>query len=204
MRLPLRRAAMSGVALVAALGASGTSASAAGSGVWTVGPGGSYTAHASSPAFTFPAATFVCTSSTASGSFATTDADGVAAGTFTPTSFSVCSVGGIPFTYTAGPTPWKVNLLQRNAANPSRIDVSISGVTLKWSATGCNVTWTGTAYGQYDNGTGQLLIGPTGVAASQLVAGPGTSCLGLVKPGDVLTIKAAYALTPKQTITPPA
>ncbi|MYT70875.1 MULTISPECIES: hypothetical protein [unclassified Streptomyces] len=128
----------------------------------------------------------------------------MAAGTFMPKSFSTCVVAGIPFTYTVGPTPWKINLLQRNAASPSKIDVSISGVALNWSGTGCNVSWAGTAYGQYDNSTGKLSIGQGGVPASQVVAQPGVSCLGLMQPGDALTIKATYTLNPKQTITPPA
>ncbi|MFI7384979.1 hypothetical protein [Streptomyces sp. NPDC049813] len=195
---------MSGVALVAALGVSGTSASATGSGVWTVSPGGNYTGAGANPVFAWNSMVFNCTSSTVTGSLAAMDADGLAAGTLAPKSYTGCAIAGIPFTYSAGPTPWKVNLLQRNAADPSKIDLSISGVTFNWSATGCHATWTGTVYGQYDNTTGRLSTGLNGAPAGRLVAGAGASCLGLVTPGDVLTIKATYTLTPRQTITPPA
>ncbi|MER5945318.1 hypothetical protein ABT127_04590 [Streptomyces sp. NPDC001904] len=119
-------------------------------------------------------------------------------------SFSNCSVAGIPFAMTVGAAPWKVNLLQRNAANPAVIDVSISGITLNWSATGCAVKWTGTLYGQYDNTTGKLGIGLNGAPGSQVVAGADTRCLGLFGPGATLNVVATYTLTPKQTITPPA
>ncbi|MGY0023664.1 hypothetical protein [Streptomyces sp. cg35] len=82
--------------------------------------------------------------------------------------------------------------------------MSISGITLNWSATGCAVKWTGTLYGQYDNATGKLTTGLNGVPAGQVVAGASASCLGLVKPGDALTVKSTYTLSPKQVITPPA
>ncbi|MFE6893726.1 hypothetical protein [Streptomyces sp. NPDC057694] len=203
MRLLLRRAVMGGVAFVAALGVSATSASATGSGVWTVSPGGNYTGTGTNPLFTWGSTTFNCGSSSVSGYLSPTDADGLAAGTFLP-AYASCNIAGIPFTYSSGPTPWKINFLQRNAANPSRVDLSITGVTLNWSATGCHVSWSGTLYGQYDNATGQLSTGLNGAPAGQVVAGAGASCLGLVVTGDVLTIKATYTLTPKQTITPPA
>ncbi|MFJ8824803.1 hypothetical protein ACIREE_23845 [Streptomyces sp. NPDC102467] len=92
----------------------------------------------------------------------------------------------------------------RNVANPSKVDVSVSGIEFNWSATGCTTKWTGTLYGQYDNATGRLSTGLDGVPASQLVAGPGVSCLGLFHSGDTLDIKATYTLAPKQQITPPA
>ncbi|MEV1018936.1 hypothetical protein [Streptomyces sp. NPDC050264] len=205
MRLPLRRAVMGGLALVAALGASVTSASATGSGVWTVGPGGSYAGDTVTPypLFRVGSASISCATSHISGSLATSDADGLAAGTVAPT-YSNCRVAGIPFSFTSGTAPWKINLLRRNAVNPAVIDVSISGITLNWSATGCAVKWTGTLYGQYDNATGKLSSSPDGVPASQLVAGADAYCLGLLKPGSTLDIKANYTLTPKQQITPPA
>lgn len=203
MRLSLRRAAVGGLGLVAALGMSVTSASATGSGVWTVSPGGQYSGTAVKPRFEGNPLIFACASSTVSGSLATSDSDGLAAGTFVP-SYSGCDIGGIPFTYSSGPTPWKINLLQRNAADPSKVDVSISGVTLNWSAQICHVSWTGTLYGQYDNATGQLSTGLNGAPAGQVVAGAGATCLGMAKAGDVLTIKATYTLSPKQVITPPA
>ncbi|WP_353942325.1 hypothetical protein ABII15_12180 [Streptomyces sp. HUAS MG91] len=204
MRLLLRRAAMSGVALVAVLGVSGTSASATASGTWTVSPAGSYIGNAGTTTLGGGTLTVSCASSRITGSLLASDADGLAAGTLMPSMFSACTASGGAFSISVGPTPWKVNLLQRNASNPSRIDVSISGVTLGMSGTGCSVTGTGTLYGQYDNTTGQLLIGPTTAPASQVLAGAGSSCLGRVNPGDALSLKATYTLTPKQTITPPA
>ncbi|MFD8570077.1 hypothetical protein [Streptomyces sp. NPDC059639] len=144
-----------------------------------------------------------CAATHISGSLAATDADGLSAGTFAPT-YSTCTVAGIPFSFTAGAAPWKINYLGRNATNPSVVDVSISGVTLNWSATGCAAQWTGTLYGQYDNATGKLSTSPDGVHASQLVAAAGSYCLGLFTPGATLDLWSTYTLTPKQTITPPA
>ncbi|MFI0236409.1 hypothetical protein [Streptomyces sp. NPDC016845] len=199
----LRRAVTGGLALFAALGMSVTSASAAGSGVWTVSPGGAYTGDAAKPAFKTGAFVLTCGAGHISGSFAASDPDGLAAGTLVP-SYSTCSVAGIPFGLTASSAPWKINLLRRNAAGPSVIDVSISGIEFNWSATGCNAKFTGTVYGQYDNATGRLSTGLDGAPPSRLVAGPGAVCLGLFTAGDTLDIKAAYTLTPKQLITPPA
>lgn len=189
------------LALCAGMGLAVTPASgAAQTTAWRVDPGGAFAGQATTVVFSLRRVRWPCATSTADGTLAASDGDGLAAGTV-DVMYSNCRLAGIVLDFKAVGT-WKVDLLQKNSAHSSWVDVAVSGIDLKWAGPGCAVEFKGTQYGHYDNDTGRLVLGSADDPASKLISLPGSSCLGLVSPDEVATMQATYSLTPAQKITP--
>lgn len=115
------------------------------------------------------------------GTLLATDSDGLGIGDINTITFNTCDVAGIAFTVTMKTSPWKIDALSVDSANPNRVKANVSSISAHVSGIGCSADFTGTVHGYYDNSTGDLVIDGTG---NELVAS-NASCLGLITNGDV-------------------
>ncbi|MEV0090810.1 hypothetical protein [Streptomyces sp. NPDC050738] len=198
MRKMALRVAVTTAAMGAALGLTVASASATTQGAWTVSPGGSFTAHAVNPTLDVPSAQLICDSADATGSIATSDADGINIGSIGNIAFNTCSVGGLDFDVTMTATPWNLSVTGVNSGNANWVDGRVSGISAHIEGPLCTADFAGTVYGHYENDTHALVIDGTGV---DLVAS-NADCLGLISDDDVAQFNASFAVSPGMTITP--
>jgi hypothetical protein len=190
-----KNALIASAALTAALGMTVTSASATSLATWTVTPGGAFTAVATNPTLTVPAAALECASSHAGGSLATGVGNpGANIGTITSLTFEDCSVIGIPFDVTTGSFPWSLNV-DGVSSVPNAVDGSITGVDASISGSGCTADFAGSVTGHYKNDTKQLVINSGTLVASN------ADCLGLINDGDEALYEAVYEVSGGHTIT---
>ncbi|WP_224756149.1 hypothetical protein [Streptomyces sp. col6] len=195
-----RRAAIIATAASAALGMAATSASAGATASWSATPNGAYTASATSPTLTVPAATLTCASSSVTaGNVAATSATGANMATIGTIGFTSCSVGGISFTVSMTATPWTINVTGVDPANANRVKGNVTGISAHISGFGCAADFKGKAYGYYDNSTGRLVIDGSGTELKASNA----NCLGLINNGDVASFKASYLVKVTSTGTSP-
>ncbi|MFI6725851.1 hypothetical protein NRF20_07775 [Streptomyces sp. R-74717] len=194
-----RRAAVVTAALGAAIGMTVSSASAGAASSWSVTPSGAFTAHADGPTLDVPLASLFCDSSDAGGTLLASDSDGLGIGDINTIKFNTCDVAGISFTVTMKASPWKIDALSVDSANPNRVKGNVSSISAHVSGVGCSADFTGTVHGYYDNSAGDLVIDGTG---NNLVAS-NASCLGLITNGDVASFNASYHVTMTSTGTSP-
>lgn len=196
--------------LVAALSIPG----AAAAGTWTIQPGGSIKAKASSGQITITDRTtgtrLKCLASTASGTLNSgSGLPGTDVGSLSAVSFGDCYGGGGGPTFVPKPAglPWHVNLSSYNAAaGVARGMISHLAITVGktcsfvidgTSATGSN----GRVPFRYTDSTGRLQVLTRYGNLHIYDVTPG--CLGLVISGDPARLGADFAVTPKQAITSP-
>jgi len=101
--------------------------------------------------------------------------------------------------------PWHLSLSSYNAKTGAAAG-TISGIKITWAGPACTAVIDGAGGSdgvvkvRYSNSTGRLKLLTSG---GNLHFGKVTGCAGLVNTGDLVTISAAYPLTPKQRITSP-
>ncbi|GAA1360897.1 hypothetical protein [Streptomyces beijiangensis] len=200
MREFARRAALVTGVLGAAIGLTTTTASATATLSWHVAPSGPFTAHAVYPTLTVPAATFPCVSSdVTAGTLAATSATGNGIGNINNIKFTTCKIGATDFAMTMKVTPWKIDVAAINVTNPQWVDGKISSVSAHIKGSACDVDLTGTIPVHYENDTGNLVLPGTGTT---LIASS-ASCYNLIKNGDVVKLKATYAVSTHPSVTTP-
>ncbi|WP_353942326.1 hypothetical protein ABII15_12190 [Streptomyces sp. HUAS MG91] len=198
MRRFTRNTAIAAASLGAALGLSVSSASATSLATFTVTGGGAYTATATNPTLSVPAATLQCATSTANGNVPNgTGLSGTPIGTITGISFGGCTVAGIPFTVTASALPWNINVTSMTGTNQA--NGTITGISATITGTGCNAKFAGSVTGNYTNNNHTLHVTGGGTLAAQA----GASCLGLIKAGDKANFIGNYVLNTSPVISSP-
>ncbi|MGW2277946.1 hypothetical protein [Streptomyces sp. NPDC001770] len=186
-----RRAAVVLAAGGAALGMTVSSASAGVQAPWTVTPSGAYSATASGPTLSVPAASLFCTSSTATGNLASSTTNTV--GTIATISFTGCNLAGLPFTVSMAVTPWNINALSKSG---SIVTGNVSNVSAKITGTGCTATFAGTVNGTYNNTTWILGLNGTGTLKATAA-----NCLGLINVNDAAAFTGNYLVNTHPVIS---
>jgi hypothetical protein len=195
--------------LIAALGTPAALAAATAN-TWTVQPGGSIKAAASSLTLTdttSSGAHDTCTSATMSGTLkAGRGLPGSGIGSISKAAYRGCGLLGSRDLAPRG-LPWHLNLLSYDAAaGVSR--GTASHLEIAFSITGCSAVVNGTSGSAadgvvavtYANKTGQLkILAHGGTLHWYHVRG----CAGLVHNGDTATLSATFAVSPQQDITSP-
>lgn len=106
--------------------------------------------------------------------------------------FAVTTWTGCPVTQTGTAA---INVVGGTA---STVQVTVTNLTLTYTAPGCTMTATGGAPATYTNASAVLDINPTAPNPQgvQLVVTSVTGCFGLVHPGERLRYAGSYTLTP--------
>jgi hypothetical protein len=230
MRKRLASLIFAGAAAAAAVALTAPSAFASG-GVWTVSPGGSFTASLNSGTTTVLAdsstgVSLTCSTSSASGSLSTPASGSNVLGSITGISWSNCSgVGGLATGSATGSNfPWSLAGTAYNASvDGGQTTGVISGGTTGVGAT-LNLTIAGsactakvggttaspaTANGGYDNTSGLLAVisttNLTVTSSNCLDINTGNTVTFSTSPASALgtAISHGYAVSPKQTIVDP-
>jgi hypothetical protein len=191
-------------ALAATLGSASSRAATATT--WTVKPGGSFSGHSTFLVIFDPKTKggFACSSSSLAGTLKSgSGLAGSGLGSVASFSASTCqepaansfTFSGLPYvlsasSYAAGTTKGKIAGIHAKGLGPGCVFV-VDGT----SATADN----GSAAFSYSNATGKLMLTAGGNLHFYQVSG----CFGLFKSGDPLNPRAAFPLSPRQTITSP-
>ena len=206
------RVRMAAVAL-ATMGVLGTGLGAASSAAdtartWTVQPGGAVAAAGTiTLTDTRSGASDTCTSSTMSGTLkAGSGLPGSGIGSITAAGYRGCGTLGSR-DMTARGLPWHLNLVSYDGATGVSRG-TISHLKLAFSIPACRAVINGTSDStadgvvavSYTSKTGKLKILPHGGTLHWYHI---SGCAGLVRPGDIATLSAGYAISPPQTITSP-
>lgn len=178
---------------------------------WTVRPGGSLMAKSGNFTVTDTktGAMFTCVSAVLTGTLnGGSGLPGTGIGSVTTVSIGACGNLGM-FTVTPGGLPWHVNLASYDATKGV---VTGSLTHLQFHLTGnsfsCHAVIDGTSGTardgivkfSYANGSAVLSAVPAGGNLHfYRIAG----CAGIILPGDPATVRATFAVSPKQTITRP-
>lgn len=215
MRSSVKRILAAGAATFAAVGLSVTPASAdpIQPSVWTISPGGAYTATTDFTELTDVTAGLSFTCSTSAGvpaSEATgvleTSASGSPGhlGTAATLSFNNCTGPLGPVTATPTVLPNYVVGVTYDSATGQTVGY-IGYVNVHISMTGCEFDVVGNAPGLFDNATSQLRVGaagttlPAGVVPLRAIHIQG--CFGVIQPSDQLTYVGDYTVSPGTTVT---
>lgn len=173
-------------ASVVGVGATATAVPAAG---WTVSPGGTFTGtgNAVDPPLN-------CTGSNITGTFASGSGLTTVA-VINGISYRNCKMFGLPTVTIAPRFSWSLYpLSQTNGVTT----LEIRNVAANISGPGCNLSVSGTVTATYSNATGVLTV-----IDHDTVVGAGSYCLGLVAPGDTVTLlSGTYTINPRHNITP--
>ena len=197
--------AAAAAALTVAIGATAALAAT----TWTVSPGGKIAAKTDKVTFTdlTTGTALTCVTDSANGTLKSgSGLPGSGIGSVAAVSIQNC-LGPLDLAFFVKATdlPWHLNLSSYNATTGAAAG-TISGVRITWSGPSCTAVIDGAGGSdgvvkvRYSNSTGRLKLLTSG---GNLHFGKVTGCAGLVNTGDLVTISAAYPLTPKQRITSP-
>lgn len=148
-------------------------------------------------------ATATCGSSQDSGSVPNvTGSDGTPIGTITSADFHNCVLAGLfSLSVTTDGLPWNIDVVSQSG---DVVSGEIIGIGANISGAGCTAriagpgdTGDGSVPFTYDNGTGQMTVGPGGNLTVFDVSG----CFGLIADGDPAELLATYDITPPVQIT---
>jgi hypothetical protein len=216
LRRPVRAftgAMATGAALLTAVGLGTAPVSAATAPTWTIKPGGTITATASSALVqdTTNGAKISCSGTALTAKLKSgSKLAGQNAGSLSKFSLTKCGADGVFLGILAKHTPWHVSLSSYNAMTGVTTMV-LTGIHLAVSQTrlGCTGVVDGTSATagngkiklSYSNSTHKLTTFKTGGNLHLYRVSAG--CLGVVNSGDAVTLSAVYAVSPAQRITSP-
>jgi hypothetical protein len=195
-----------GLAAAIAIGLSATAALAATS--WTVRPGGAIKAKSGITTLkdTSTGTTLKCTTSVGKGKFKRgRGLSGKGIGKITSIKFRNCTGPlGLTFTVHSSHLPWKINAVSYNRRTGTTTG-TITGIHATLSGPSCSAAVDGTGASRnngrvavrYVNRTHKLTVK---TKRGNLHIYNVSGCAGLIHNGDRSTFKAAYKLSPKQTI----
>lgn len=185
---------------------------------WTVSPGGHITAVSGTAVLTDTrtGASVSCASSSLTGSLRSgSGLSGTGIGSISAFSLSSCAgPGGQSFTAMSSSFPWQLNALTYNGRPAHARSVGVSagevGVTggeivggkVALTSLTCHILWWGQPsflMFQYSNSTARM----TTLATSGMTLYDVSGCAGLFNSGDVMTLNAAFAVSPAQVIDSP-
>jgi hypothetical protein len=196
-----------GSAAALTIGLSATSALAATT--WTVKPGGAIKAKSGITLLkdTTSGTTLKCKTSAGKGRFKRgRGLSGKGIGKITSIKFSSCTGPlGLVFTVHSRHLPWKINAVTYNSRTGTTSG-TISGIHASLSGSGCTAVVDGTGARKnngkvavsYVNRTHKLTVKTSG--GNLHIYGVSSGCGSAIRNGDRSAFKAAYKLSPKQTI----
>ena len=172
---------------------------------WTITPGGKVTGTAGTTTLkdTKTGTVLTCTSSSTSATLKSGSGQTSPIGSITAISFTGCTGPlGLTFTVTINKLPYPLTASKYKSPTTTG---KITGIFATLSGSGCtadvagtSATTGGTVTGKYSNTTGKL-----STSGGTLHIWNVSGCFGLIASGDPSTFTAAYAISPKQTITSP-
>jgi hypothetical protein len=208
VRTRIGAAALAGAAVLASsTGAAPPAAATAAT--WTVRPGGAITATAGTTTLTdtTTGSTFACASASMTGTLKSgSGLPGTGIGSITAAAYRSCA-NPISPTLTPRGLPWHLRLVSYDAATGVSRG-TISHLRLAFSAPRCSAVINGTSGPTADGMVRITYASPAGKLKILPIAGTlhwyhVGGCAGLIRNGDPATLSAAYALSPRQTITSP-
>jgi hypothetical protein len=204
MRIRRLAASVLVVSSVIALGAGARAAPAFATDMtWTVSPGGNFTTGVTTATIqdTTSGTQISCASSHLTGTLMSgTSLPGAGLGSITLPVFTSCAAG---FGVKAVPLPWSLNAVSYTAATHT-MHGNFRGIRLLLKVGGCAATVTGSTAAngkatiKYVNASRKLLVLPN---TGNLRISAATGCGTIFAVADTVSYKAAYLITPSQSIS---